>query len=119
MTGKGVTVHTIDCETLESFADTPERWLDISWEEGEDTPESHVGRLKVTIANTPGSLGTLSTVIGKSGGNITNLKIVNRSLDFWDMIIDVYVRDLDHLGDVIAAMRVTPEITAVNRARNR
>ena len=119
MTGKGVTVHTIDCETLESFADTPERWLDISWEEGEDTPESHVGRLKVTIANTPGSLGTLSTVIGKSGGNITNLKIVNRSLDFWDMIIDVYVRDLDHLGDVIAAMRVTPEITAVNRARGR
>jgi len=32
MTGKGVTIHTIDCETLESFADTPERWLDISWE---------------------------------------------------------------------------------------
>ena len=27
-TGKGVTVHTIDCETLENFADTPERWLE-------------------------------------------------------------------------------------------
>src|SRR5215510_5456051 len=30
-TGKGVTIHTIDCETLESFADAPERWLDVSW----------------------------------------------------------------------------------------
>ncbi|MFH1158518.1 MAG: bifunctional (p)ppGpp synthetase/guanosine-3',5'-bis(diphosphate) 3'-pyrophosphohydrolase [Pseudomonadota bacterium] len=119
MTGKGVTVHTIDCETLESFADTPERWLDIAWEEGEDSPESHVGRLIVTIANTPGSLGTLSTVIGKNGGNITNLKIVNRSLDFWDMMIDIYVRDLKHLSDIIAAMRATAEITAVNRARSR
>lgn len=119
MTGKGVTIHTIDCETLETFADTPERWLDISWEEGEDSPESHVGRLIVTIANTPGSLGTLSTVIGKNGGNITNLKITNRSLDFWDMMIDVYVRDSKHLSDIIAAMRATPEITAVNRARNR
>jgi len=119
MTGKGVTIHTIDCETLESFADTPERWLDISWEEGEDSPESHVGRLIVTIANTPGSLGTLSTVIGKNGGNITNLKITNRSLDFWDMMIDVYVRDSKHLSDIIAAMRATPEITAVNRARSR
>jgi guanosine-3',5'-bis(diphosphate) 3'-pyrophosphohydrolase len=119
MTGKGVTIHTIDCETLESFADTPERWLDISWEEGEDSPESHVGRLIVTIANTPGSLGTLSTVIGKNGGNITNLKITNRSLDFWDMMIDVYVRDSRHLSDIIAAMRATPEITAVNRARSR
>ena len=119
MTGKGVTIHTIDCETLESFADTPERWLDIAWEEGEDSPESHVGRLIVTIANTPGSLGTLSTVIGKNGGNITNLKIVNRSLDFWDMMIDVYVRDSHHLSDIISAMRATPEITAVNRARSR
>lgn len=118
-TGKGVTIHTIDCDTLESFADTPERWLDVSWEEGEDSPESHVGRLLVTIANEPGALGTLSTVIGKNGGNITNLKIMNRSLDFWDMMIDVYVRDSRHLSDIIAALRATPEITAVNRARSR
>ncbi|MDE1151797.1 MAG: bifunctional (p)ppGpp synthetase/guanosine-3',5'-bis(diphosphate) 3'-pyrophosphohydrolase [Micavibrio sp.] len=118
-TGKGVTIHTIDCDTLESFADTPERWLDVSWEDGEDTPESHVGRLLITIANTPGALGTLSTVIGKNGGNITNLKITNRSLDFWDMIIDVWVRDTRHLSDIIAALRATPEITTVNRARSR
>lgn len=118
-TGKGVTIHTIDCDTLESFADTPERWLDVSWEDGEDSPESHVGRLLITIANTPGALGTLSTVIGKNQGNITNLKITNRSLDFWDMMIDVYVRDSRHLSDIIAALRSTPEITAVNRARSR
>lgn len=118
-TGKGVTIHTIDCDTLESFADTPERWLDVSWEEGEDSPESHVGRLMITIANTPGALGTLSTVIGKNQGNITNLKIMNRSMDFWDMMIDVYVRDSKHLSDIIAALRATPEITTVNRARSR
>lgn len=118
-TGKGVTIHTIDCETLESFADTPERWLDVSWEEGEDSPESHVGRLMMTISNQPGVLGTLSTVIAKNGGNITNLKIMNRSLDFWEMMIDVYVRDSRHLSDIIAALRATPEITTVNRARSR
>ena len=119
MTGKGVTIHTVDCETLESFADTPERWLDVSWEEGEDTPEARIGRLNVTISNEPGSLGTLSTVIGKHGGNITNLKIVNRAMDFWDMLIDVYVKDSHHLSDIIAALRATPEIAAVTRARGR
>ena len=31
-TGKGVTIHTIDCATLESFSDTPERWIDVGWE---------------------------------------------------------------------------------------
>ena len=118
-TGKGVTIHTIDCDTLESFADTPERWLDVSWEEGEDTPESHIGRLNITIGNEPGSLGTLSTVIGKSGGNITNLKIVNRDLDFWDMLVDVYVKDTRHLREIIAVLRSTPEITSVSRTRGR
>lgn len=118
-TGKGVTIHTIDCDTLENFSDTPERWLDVSWGEGPDAPEAHVGRIEVTISNQPGALGTLSTVIGKNGGNITNLKISSRSLDFWDMTIDVYVNDTRHLNNIIAALRATPEIASVERARGR
>ena len=118
-TGKGVTIHTIDCETLETFADTPERWLDVSWGEGPDSPEAHVGRINVTSAHQPGSLGTLTTVIGKNGGNITNLKIVNRSADFWDMTIDIYVNDTKHLNNIIAALRATPNIASVERAKGR
>lgn len=118
-TGKGVTIHTIDCETLETFADTPERWIDVSWGEGPDSPEAHVGRLEITISNTPGALAALTTVIGKNGGNITNLKITNRSLDFWDMLLDIYVNDTRHLSNIIAALRATPQIASVDRARGR
>jgi len=118
-TGKGVTIHTIDCETLETFADTPERWIDVAWGDGPDAPESHVGRLEVTFMNQPGGLGTVSTVIGKSGGNIVNLKITNRSVDFWDLLLDVYVTDTKHLNNVIAALRATPEVTSVDRAKGR
>jgi len=115
--GKGVTVHTIDCDTLENFADTPERWLDVSWGEGADAPEAHVGRLEVVITNTPGALGTLSTVIGKNGGNITNLKITNRSPDFFEILVDIEVQDVRHLTNIIAALRATPVINSVDRAR--
>ncbi|MCB1782839.1 MAG: bifunctional (p)ppGpp synthetase/guanosine-3',5'-bis(diphosphate) 3'-pyrophosphohydrolase [Alphaproteobacteria bacterium] len=118
-TGKGVTIHTIDCETLETFADTPERWLDVSWGDGPDSPEAHVGRLTLTIANEPGALGTVSTVIGRNGGNITNLKITSRSMDFWEMILDIFVNDIKHLNNVIAALRATPTIISVERARGR
>ena len=118
-TGKGVTIHTIDCDTLETFADTPERWLDVSWGEGPDSPESHVGRLNVIIQNEPGALGTLSTVIGANGGNITNLKITSRSVDFWEILLDVYVNDTKHLNNIIAALRATPSIANVERARGR
>jgi GTP diphosphokinase / guanosine-3',5'-bis(diphosphate) 3'-diphosphatase len=116
-TGKGVTIHTIDCETLESFADAPERWLDVSWHVDPSKAEGHVGRLHVVVANEPGSLGSLSTVIGKSEGNITNLKITNRSADFFEMMIDVEVKDVRHLTNIIAALRATPAINTVERAR--
>ncbi|GJL85883.1 MAG: GTP pyrophosphokinase [Micavibrio sp.] len=118
-TGKGVTIHTIDCETLETFADTPERWLDVSWGEGPDTPESHVGRLNLTFINEAGALGTITTVIGINGGNITNLKITSRSIDFWDIVIDIYVKDTKHLSNIIAALRATPIVASVERARGR
>jgi len=115
-TGKGVTIHTIDCETLQGFADAPERWLDVAWSSGAED-EGYVGRVSVLVANEPGSLGGLSTVIGKSHGNISNLKITNRSTDFFEMLIDVEVRDAKHLTDIIAALRASSFVNSVERAR--
>jgi guanosine-3',5'-bis(diphosphate) 3'-pyrophosphohydrolase len=115
-TGKGVTIHTIDCETLESFADTPERWLDVSWD-SEDADGGHVGRISVMLGNEPGSLASLTTVIGKNNGNITNLKITNRSQDFFEILVDIEVQDVKHLANLMAALRATPVINSVERAR--
>ena len=118
-TGKGVTIHTIDCATLESFSDSPERWIDVGWDSvGEAGEQAYTGRLKITVANQPGSLSSLSTVIARHEGNISNLRIVNRSMDFFDMVIDVEVADVKHLADITAALRATPAINAVERARN-
>ena len=116
-TGKGVTIHTIDCETLESFAETPERWLDVSWDQDPNATDHHVGRLSVVITNQPGSLGSLTTVIGKNLGNISNLKITNRSIDFFEVLVDVEVKDVRHLTNIIAALRAPPSISSVDRAR--
>jgi len=115
-TGKGVTIHTIDCDTLGSFADEPERWLDVAWS-SDETEVGHIGRINVTIANEPGNLGSLTTTIGKQGGNITNLKITNRSTDFFEIMVDIEVGDVKHLSTIIAALRATPVINSVERAR--
>lgn len=118
-TGKGVTIHTIDCATLESFSEAPERWIDVGWDSaGDGEGGVYTGRLKITVANQPGSLSSLSTVIARHEGNISNLRIVNRSMDFFDMVIDVEVSDVKHLADITAALRATPAINAVERARN-
>jgi len=116
-TGRGVTVHTIDCETLETYAEEPERWLDLGWDMRRESTDFHVGRVSLSVLNAPGSLGDLSTVIAKNSGNISNLKITHRDADFFDLLIDIEVRDVKHLTDIIAALRATPSINSVDRAR--
>ncbi len=117
-TGKGVTVHTADCDSLESFAHTPERWLDVDWDDAPNSADaSHVGRVHLIVANESGNLGSLSTVIAQNSGNITNLKFTNRTRDFFEMLIDVEVSDVRHLTNIIAALRAHPAISSVERAR--
>ncbi len=116
-TGKGVTIHTIDCDILVGYAEKPERWLDVSWEVESEQLDIHVGRVQLTVTNEQGSLGNLSTVIAKNDGNISNLKITNRSADFFEMTVDIEVRDVQHLTYIIAALRATSVINSVQRAR--
>ena len=55
--GIGVAVHTVDCETLSSYSDNPERWLNISWENSESKNTFYSASLNVVLKNQPGSLG--------------------------------------------------------------
>ncbi|HUZ62704.1 MAG TPA: bifunctional (p)ppGpp synthetase/guanosine-3',5'-bis(diphosphate) 3'-pyrophosphohydrolase [Acetobacteraceae bacterium] len=120
-TGKGVTIHTRDCQTLESFSATPERFIDVDW----DYPHlnrgkaaaTYLGRISVIAENEPAVLANLTNAIAKHEGAVINLKIVNRQQDFFEILVDVDVRDLRHLSLVIAGLRATPGITQVERAK--
>ena len=110
-----MSVHTIDCKLLEKFADEPERWLDIAWgEEAEN--ELHTGRLKVMLSNEPGSLGELSNLVARHNGNISNLNIVYRTVSYFEILVDIEVKDLKHLTDIIAALKASKVVSYVARA---
>jgi len=114
-TGVGVTVHTIDCDTLAQFQEQPERWLDLAWEDEGDAAHMHVGRIKTVVTNEPGALAALTGMIAKYGGNITNLKITDRAHDFFEMIVDIEVTDVRHLTRIIQALRAAPLVSHVER----
>ena len=115
--GEGLTVHTIDCDTLQQFEETPERWLDVAWSVDGEAEGPYVGRIDVVVANEPGTLGAITTLIGANEGNISNLKFTRRAADFFEMSIDVEVRDVRHLTAIIAALRASPSVTAIERGR--
>ena len=69
------------------------------------------------VTNEAGSLGDLATAIAKNKGNINNLKIISRSAEFFDFLVDVEVQDVRHLTDIMAALRALPSVSSVERAR--
>jgi GTP pyrophosphokinase len=118
-TGKGVTIHTRECPTLETFAATPERFIDVDWD---DPPAertrgaTHTGRISVIATNEPATLANLTNAVSRQEGSVSNLKIVNRHQDFIEILVDVEVRDLRHLSMVIAGLRAVSGLTQVERA---
>ena len=114
-TGKGVTVHTIDCKALEQYSNEPERWLDIDWGDNAEE-ELHTARIKVMLSNEPGALGDLSNLIAKQGANISNLNIVYRALNYFELLIDLDVKGLQHLNTIIAALKASKVVSYVSRA---
>jgi GTP pyrophosphokinase len=121
-TGKGVTIHTRDCPTLESFSATPERFIDVGWEPSAFTRlagkgEGHTGRVSVIASNETNVLAAVTNAVAKQDGAVANLRIVNRQADFFEMLIDVEVRDLAHLSRVIAGLRAAGGVHQVERAR--
>jgi GTP pyrophosphokinase len=114
VTGKGITIHTMECETLENFADTPERWIDVAWEAG-GSDEHFIGRLKLMLSHETAALASVANVIAKDLGNISNLKITNRSTDFFEILIDVEVKNARHLNNIIASLRAKEVVQSVER----
>jgi len=115
--GIGVAVHTLDCETLTSYQDTPDRWLNISWDNKNNLETISNARIVVVLFNKPGSLGKVTTVIAKNNGNISNILFSVRKPDFFEIIIDIEVRDANHLQNIIAALRMEKEVSSLERLK--
>jgi GTP pyrophosphokinase/guanosine-3',5'-bis(diphosphate) 3'-pyrophosphohydrolase len=110
-------VHAIDCSRLAEYEDRDDLWRDLQWTPQAEANTVSQARLTATIRNAPGVLGQACTIIGEAGGNIVGLRMDHRQSDFFDVDIDLEVRDARHLTNIAAALRACPPIETVERAR--
>jgi GTP pyrophosphokinase/guanosine-3',5'-bis(diphosphate) 3'-pyrophosphohydrolase len=115
--GQGVVIHAIDCPALEEFEDQPNRWVDLHWHSGRHAAVNTVG-LEVTIANDAGVLGRVCTLIGEQKANISDLHFTDRKPDFYRLLIDVDLRDVEHLHMVMTALEAETDVAQVSRHRD-
>jgi GTP pyrophosphokinase/guanosine-3',5'-bis(diphosphate) 3'-pyrophosphohydrolase len=115
--GQGVVVHAIDCPALAEFEDQPGRWVDLHWHSGRHAPVYTIG-LNLTIANDAGVLGRICTLIGEQKANISDLTFVDRKPDFYRLIVEVDLRDAEHLHMVLTALEAESDVAQVERYRD-
>jgi GTP diphosphokinase / guanosine-3',5'-bis(diphosphate) 3'-diphosphatase len=114
--GKGVVFHTIHCEKLADYEDQSNRWIDLRWTQGRNDPNNNV-TVQVTMANDPGVLGRICTLIGEQHANIADLQFMERKPDFYLMSIEIQVRDVEHLHNVMTAIEADSDVASVGRTR--
>ncbi len=115
--GQGVIVHAIDCPALEEFEEQTARWIDLQWHSGRHAPVFTIS-MDVTISNDSGVLGRICTLIGEQKANISDLRFTDRKPDFYRLLIDVDLRDVEHLHMVMTALEAETDVAQISRHRD-
>jgi guanosine-3',5'-bis(diphosphate) 3'-pyrophosphohydrolase len=115
--GEGVIIHTVDCDVLDRHQDSMIDWIDVRWREGGEGSAYSITRIDVRVENTAGSLASIANIISRNGANISNLKITSRNPLYFELQIDLEVRDTQHLEHIIRALKVDSAVEWVERAR--
>lgn len=115
--GQGVVVHAIDCPALEEFEEQPSRWIDLQWQSGRHAPVFTVS-LEITISNDAGVLGRICTLIGEQKANISDLRFTDRKPDYFKLIVDTDLRDVEHLHMVMTALEAETDVAQIMRHRD-
>jgi len=112
--GQGLMVHKRDCQSLSGSNIPTEQVMDLSWRTGEGKGK-YLTRLRVVLVNQPGSLATLTSLLAKADGNILELKACGRGEDFVEFLVDVEVKNVHKINEMIASLRMSSWVFSAER----
>jgi GTP diphosphokinase / guanosine-3',5'-bis(diphosphate) 3'-diphosphatase len=112
---EGITIYPIHSPALAEFNDEPDRWLDVRWDIENADKALYSTQIVVTMLNEPGALGIIATAIGEYGANIDAISSAATGADFRELLIDLHVRDIQHLNAILAELRSKTVISKVER----
>jgi GTP pyrophosphokinase len=91
--------------------------MDLHWKDGVHKPVYTV-TFDVTIANDAGVLGRICTLIGEQNANISDLRFIDRKPDYFRLLIDIDLRDAEHMHRVVTALEAESNVSSISRHRD-
>ena len=115
--GRGMVIHTDDCNNITDIRDNPEKCVTVSWDpnvEGEFSVE-----LRVELENQRGIIATLATAITGAEANIEKISTLERDARLSIVNLLIGVRNRRHLAQVMRRIRLINAVASVSRVKSR
>ena len=68
------------------------------------------------LSNEPGALAEVANIVAKAEANIINLNITYRTLSYFEILLDIEIKNVEQLNSLIMNMRAEKLISYVARA---
>ncbi|MCD7879480.1 MAG: bifunctional (p)ppGpp synthetase/guanosine-3',5'-bis(diphosphate) 3'-pyrophosphohydrolase [Candidatus Gastranaerophilales bacterium] len=112
--GKGVSVHRIDCPSLDTIPE--ERLMKISWRNNENPNKTYVTSIRINCVDKMGMLKDILVKAADCGTNITYANVKTSGSKKVGIIdLGVEVNGIDKLNSVINAFQSLPDVHSVKR----
>ena len=109
---KGVTVHRMDCPTLEHIE--PERLINISWS-GSNTNKTYNTTIRIETAEKMGLLKDIIAAVSDNNTNITYANVKSKSGKVGIIELGIELDNIDTLKKVILSIQAIPDVYSVRR----
>lgn len=108
-----VAVHAIDCASLAKEEPSHGQWIDLKWRD----KDNHIAYAKVvvTVRNEIGVLSEIAGIIARYGVSIANIRLENKSPDFVELFMDIVVKDIRQLEQMLAGIRASAHVLSAER----
>ena len=109
---KGVSVHRIDCKTLENVQ--PERMMDIRWS-GDHTTKTYSTTIRVETAEKMGLLKDIIAAVSDNNTNINYANVKSKNNKIGIIELGIELNNIDTLKKVINSIQSIPDVYSVKR----
>ncbi len=114
--GRGLVVHTANCNNINEFKNNPEKWIDIQW--GDGIEGCFPVELRLDVVNQRGVLATIAAAISEQEANIENVDMEERDGRHSALLFTVSVRDRRHLATIMRRLRRIDNVIRIVRKQS-
>ncbi|MGB5064966.1 MAG: RelA/SpoT family protein, partial [Candidatus Competibacter sp.] len=111
--GRGIVIHRDNCKNVASYKKSPEKWIEVEWEQQPGADFS--AELRLEVVNKRGVLATIAAAISVTDTNIETINTTERDGNTTTVHLLLNVHDRAQLARVMRQLRTLPETLKLAR----